>query len=596
MPGVRLKEFCAYTLIMLFASFNTEAGAGPSGSYPISISDRDASDSPLKEMRSAMMAPSVHPLPAVSSSTQGMVSASHPQASAAGVEMLAKGGNAADAAVAMGFMLSVIEPEMSGIGGRCQILLHTADGELKGIDAQTQIPAEYKNSDKPVKSGHQITGIPGMVAGLLLLHETQGSLPIGDILAPAIKLAEEGMYILPKTLYFWSTQIHELNRWDGSRETFLKTDGTLYGIDEPYAPAAQGEVLRRIVSNGFDGFYRGDTANLIVADQRKHGGPISLQDLAEYKTRDAQLLRFGYRDVELVTMAAPAGGSIVARILTLMEQFDLHSANEAMWARIVSQATAVAVNAWELDKEDRELPEVLNKTWAQQQAKQLYDLNHERPQDRHLTATALKVNMGVESVSAGEHTTHFIAADKSGMVVSITQSNGLILGSKVVPKGTGFILAQVGGRGGENLAAGERPRTAISPTMILRNGKPLLMIGAAGSVRIPSAIAQVVSRVIDRGMDIDAALKAPRIMPMSLSRGEKAPLNEFDIESNATQKWNTDVIGALEGMGFDVNVIDWYGYFAIVNAIKIDPVSGKMIGAAEPDWHGAALGPEYLDQ
>lgn len=584
---------CGISIVLLGLAVIALTIASEQTSYPISPWSGKTENIEFESLKKLMLLPAVHPLPAISSSPEGMVSSSHPLASGAGAKMLAMGGNAADAAVAIGFVLSVVEPEMSGIGGRIQILVHTPDGKLYGIDGHTEVPANYKNSDKPVRSGHQITGTPGMVAGLLRLHRNHGHLSLGDVLAPAIQVAKEGAYILPKTLFLWLGQKEDLKQWPGSRETFLKDDDTFYGIDEPFAPTSQGEVILRIAKDGIAGFYTGHTAELIVADQQRHGGPISMEDLAGYKTRDARLLRFSYRDMEIVTMAAPAGGSILARILTLMDEFNLSSVDEATWARVVSQATAYAVNAWELDKTDELLPAVMDKSWAKQMAAKMNDRESSSATRHSLPAVLPDTGVDEELLLAGAHTTHYVAADKSSMAISITQTNGLILGSKVVPQGTGFILAQLGGRGGENYKAGDRPRTAISPTMVLKAGIPLLILGGAGSVRIPSAIAQVVSRVLDRGMTIDDALSAPRAMPMALSRGENAPVDRIDVESNVTQKWSTDIQGILEERGFGINVVDRYGYFAIVQAISIDSGNGGFIGVAEPDWHGAALGPEH---
>ena len=256
-------------------------------------------------------------------SPHGMVVTAQPLATAAGRGMLELGGNAADAAIAAGFALAVVEPSMNGIGGRNQILIRTSGGDVYGIDGTTQAPAGYDPDTAPgATHGYGTIGVPGAVAGLLRLHTEYGSLPLSAVMAPAIDYAENGFRLTPGEAERQAGVIEELRQSEGARAYFLRPDGRSYGAGERLVQSDLANTLRAIAAGGAEEFYRGSIAARIAADVKANGGFVTRSSLAEYEAVPARVVRGTYRGYEVIGLDVPASGAIAIQALHIAERFD----------------------------------------------------------------------------------------------------------------------------------------------------------------------------------------------------------------------------------------------------------------------------------
>jgi len=256
--------------------------------------------------------------PQFAQSKQGMVVAAQPLATAVGNKILERGGNAADAAVATGFALAVVEPTMNGIGGRSQILVRKTDGSFQSYNAMTEIPASYRIPDSVVSSGHGTIAIPGVVAGLVKLHEAHGSLPLETLMQGAIELATKGFEILPGEAARHKMAYENIRGNVGLSAQMLKGDSVLYQAGERLIQADLSQTLTRIAQSGGRDFYEGETALRIAEDMAANGGFVTLEDLAQYKVLEGRMVTTQYRGYEIPSIAASAGGGFVIKALNLL--------------------------------------------------------------------------------------------------------------------------------------------------------------------------------------------------------------------------------------------------------------------------------------
>lgn len=431
----------------------------------------------------------------INSSKSGVVATADPLATQAGVRMLELGGNAVDAAVAAAFVLSVVDPSMSGIGGRAVLLLRTADGKFHGIDGATQVPKSFEPTDKQLPDfGYGTIGVPGALAAYSRALKEFGTLPLHLVMQPAIEFAEKG-FILP-----FSTVDERLIEFPGSRENFLKPDGSPFLVGQHFVQKELASTLRRIAEQGVEVFYKGEIAKAIVLDMQKNGGFVSSSDLANYRARTLSIVNGNYRGFKLVGTGSPPSGYMLIEALHIMEHFDLKAIDTAGWSILLCRALKRA-------RQDRDtLPGTPEFRETQMVSKAL-------AADRAIELSLMKP---IEHISptTGEveqtHTSHLSVVDKEGMIVAMSQSLGPGFGSRVVTPGLGFLYARTMQSNKANIP-GSRPRLSQSPFMVLKNGEPFLALGAAGGNRIPSAILNVVSRLIDRGDDIANAMRNPRV-------------------------------------------------------------------------------------
>ena len=571
----------------------------------------------------------------VARSGRGMVVAAQPLATAAGVEMLERGGNAADAAVAAAFAVSVVEPSMNSIGGRTQILVRTPDGGFHGIDATTQAPDTYDPDTAPQAGyGYPTVGLPGAVAGLTRLLAEHGALPLATVMEPAIRYAEEGFTLLPGEAARQASATEQLRESAGARMYYLKPDGSPYQAGDHFVQADLATVLRRIASGGADAFYRGEIAEAMADDIVGAGGHVTAAALTGYRAEDARVVRGSYRGHELVGTFTPAAGAMTIGILQIIENFDMAGADEVTWAAVVGQALALGFEAARTHRGPDAWQLLTSREWAREQAERIRlpvaaaamgwapadrPWRSMRTADRpwppledvgpDLPGGGARVDPWVAAepapIPSGDwppasylpgpdddgHTTHLSTADADGMAVALTQTIGPAMGSKIATPGLGFLYAATLGGYLGRLEPGERARSNISPLMVLDDGQPMLVLGAAGGARIVSAVVQAVCRVIDQGLTLPEALAAARLHPMQGSLNSPGGESGFQMETSPEIGWSPEAIGELRELGFAVREVPRAGAFGRIHGISLDAATATWTGAADPDWEGSAATP-----
>jgi len=527
-----------------------------------------------------------------------MVSAAHPLATEAGIRMLEMGGNAADAAVAAGFAIAVVEPTMNSIGGRNQILLRTGDGDAHGIDGTTQAPWDYDpETAERASYGYAVIGIPGAAAGLLKLHADHGILPLPTVMAPAIDYAENGFRVLPADAARQASAADEALQFPGTAAAYYRADGSPYRAGDMLMQPDYARTLRKIAADGHDAFYRGEIAAAMAADLQANGAPIDLDDLAQYVAEDSRVVRGGYRGYELIGTDIPAAGVLAIQALQIMEAFDPATMSEAEWFAVTGQALDIASGELGVLGSDTAAARATSREYARATAERVVTPSLPRAGARtgggdtaddvgrwnELPADRDRGRPDDPAHTLG-HTTHLSTADADGMVVSLTQTLGPNMGSKVVTPGLGFLYAStLGGYLSSVDEPGERARSNIAPFIVARDGEVVLVLGAAGGGMIPPAVVHAVTRVIDFGMDLPEALEAPRAVG-----GYDGALR---VETSPMIGWTEAEVAEMRAMGLEVQEVERSGAFGRVHGIQRDPATGLWIGAADPDWEGVARGP-----
>ena len=506
-------------------------------------------------------------------SKNGMVVTGHPLATKAGVDILAKGGNAVDAAVAAAFTLSVVEPSMNGIGGRNQILIYSPETGYHGIDGTTAAPHDYDYENAPKKRyGYPSIGIPGVVKGLTKAQADFGSLELKFVMNPAIEIADKGHALIAGEAIRQSMVNKQLNEFEGTRQHFLQTDGSPMVPGQWFVQKDLANVLQAIADNGPDVFYSGWIAEKIVADNQANGGVLSMKALAEYEAEVSHIVTGSYRGYNLSALWMPSFGAITIEALHILESLSDDLTNNLDWGEAVYHAIESAYLDRKNQKSLLDAEKLTSKKWAEKRAAEIH--NEQAFVDWDDLPESFTAPMG--------HTTHLTVVDKNGMVVSLTQTVGTTMGSKVVTPGLGFVYAQtLGGYLGE-VKAGQRAASHISPIIVSKDGSPILALGAAGGARIPSAIVAVISRVIDQNHSLEKAMVLPRVYPQK---------EGIDLEWTGVDGWTSaDSIYYTE-MGHAVTIQKQKGKFGRVHAIIKNNKTGEWIGVADPDWEGSAGAP-----
>ncbi|MEP1096883.1 MAG: gamma-glutamyltransferase [Cyclobacteriaceae bacterium] len=502
-----------------------------------------------------------------------VVSAAHPLATKAGISILEQGGNAYDAAIATGFAIAVVEQTMNGLGGRLQAIIHHEDGKITGIDATTQAPLSYDPETATMETtGYPSIGVPGVVKGLMTIHEKYGSMDLATVMAPAIDYAENGYIMLPEAAKRHASVIEYIRKYEGSSQYFLNGD-TTYVAGERLVQKDLANTLRKIAETKGEAFYTGEIAEKMVADIQANGGYVDMESLAAYEAKESRVLTGSYRGYDINTLFLPAFGAINLEMLNFMENYPLSEYSDADWGKVFFLANTIAYKDRRRQSEDGAVEEIISKEYAKQKADSVNALD--------LKAAAMAYSGGWASPDG--HTTHFTVADKNGIVLAVTQTVGNTLGSKVATPGLGFVYAQTLGGYLGDMKAGDRAPSHISPTIVAKDGKPFLGLGAAGGSRIPTAIVQAISRVIDRGMNLPDALAAGRIQSIDTA---------MYIEMHEGTTWTQEDIDALESFGFKVYPVEEKARFGRIHAVHYDVENQNWTGAADPDWEGTSDGVE----
>lgn len=525
-----------------------------------------------------------------------VVSSANELASEVGIKILKSGGNAIDAAVGTAFALAVVYPQAGNIGGGGFIVLRKDKGFETSIDFRETAPSQsfknmYLDKDRNVipelsTTGQLASGVPGSVAGLLFALEKYGTKSREEILSYAIELAEKGFHINQELANSFNNHRSDFNQFTGSSKIFgkkHKANDLLIQID-------LANTLKEISANGRDGFYKGTVADKVVAEMKNGNGIISYSDLESYKPVERKVIRGTYRGYDIITMGSPSsGGTCLIYLLNILENFDLKSLGRASvpFVNVLAEAMKrVYSDRSEFmgDKDFYNMPvdELISKSYAKERFRD-FRLNEIIP--------SIEIKPG-NADRESPQTTHLSVADSKGNMVSLTTTLNDVFGSKVVVDGAGFILNNemddfsvkpgvpniygLVGNEANAIEPGKRMLSSMTPTIILKNSKPFLVIGSPGGGKIITAVLQSIINVIDFDMPLDDAVNAPRFHHQWLP-------DLLQIENSYASNVQ---VRELKEIGYSVKIIP---DFARVEAIKYNP-DGTLTGHSDRRGSGKAVG------
>lgn len=535
-----------------------------------------------------------------------MVASQHQLASQAGVDVLKRGGNAVDAAIAVGLALAVVYPEAGNIGGGGFMLIRRPDGKAFSIDYREMAPAAahrdiFVDKDGNLirgeggsQIGYRASGVPGTLAGFDLAYKKYGSGKIkwAELVEPARRFAVDG-YVLSHRLanLLYAFREH-LSAYPDSNRIFLN-NGKYFEEGDLFKQPELGATLARIQKGGAAEFYTGETARLIAADMKANNGLITLEDLKNYVAKEREPLMGSYRGHEIITMAPPSSGGIVMlQVLNMLEAHNLRSFghNSAAMVHLLAEASrrAFADRAEYMadpDFADVPAPILIDKKYAAERMLR-FELEKATPSS--------ELRPGVIVKAEGNDTTHYTVVDKDGMVVSNTYTINDLYGSRVTAKGTGVLLNDemddFAARPGQpnlfglvqgernKVEGGKRPLSSMTPTIVLKkDGTPWFALGARGGPRIISAVMQSVINMVDFEMNIQQAIDAPRIHHQWLP--DQLMYEQFGLSA--------DTMKILSSYGH--KFVDRPGNIASATAIQLDK-DGIRLGAIDSRSDGAAIG------
>jgi gamma-glutamyltranspeptidase / glutathione hydrolase len=529
-----------------------------------------------------------------------VVATVNPLATDAGVAAFEAGGNAVDAAIAAALTLGVVDNFNSGLGGGCFILIRRADGTVAAIDGREKAPAAATR-DMFLRDGEAVpelsqtgplaVGVPGALAAYELALKEYGQLPLADLILPAAEIAEEGFTLDRVYAGRLAASAKTLAKFAGSRAVLLK------GGEEPYE---KGDVLkqpdlaksyRAIAEEGTDWFYRGPFAEKVGRWMADNGGVLAASDFADYAPAEREPLKTTYRDWTIIGFPPPSSGGVhVAQMLNMLEHFDLQAAYQkdpAAALHLIAEAMKLAFADrayWLGDPDFVGVPRGLTDRGYAAELAQRIDPAKAQDVPSHGEPPG-----AAEDVFGKKHTTHIAAADSDGNWVAITATVNTTFGSKVIVPGTGIVLnnemddfsAQPGKPnafgllGGENnaVAPGKRPLSSMTPTIVLKDGEPVMSVGAAGGPKIITQVLLAIVRRLDFEQSLADAVGEPRI------HHQWRP-EELMVERTMPD----DVVQRLEAMG---HAIDRMPPAGVMQAVEIDS-GGNLVGVHDPRVPGKA--------
>jgi gamma-glutamyltranspeptidase/glutathione hydrolase len=529
------------------------------------------------------------------SGPNGVVAAAKPEASRVGIDVLKMGGNAVDAAVATGFALGVLEPNASGIGGGGFMVVKLATmKEAVVIDFRPTAPAAaapdmYTLDDRGRAVGNAsvegglASAVPGEVKGLLYALEHYGSrkLTRAQVIQPAIDWAERGVPVTVNLAQIIKDQFGKLSKFENGLAIYAK-DGFPPEIGDTIVNKDLAATLKQIQAKGADAIYAGDIAARIVAENRKRGGILTVEDLAGYQVKVRAPITGSYRGYSIITAPPPAGGTHVLQLLNVLEESDLRALGEQsaatahVWAEACKLVFADRAK-YSADPDFVTVPYqgLASKAYARTLAAQI------KPD-----AVMREPSAGDPSKYESGSTTHFSVMDRDGNMVAVTKTINMFFASGVVVPGTGIIMGDdmddfdLKPGSVNSIQPGKRMLSSMSPTLVLDpQGRPFMVIGSPGATRIIPTLAQVISNVVDRGMPIQAAISAPR-----LYQGRTGNLS---IEG----RYSINAFNGLVALGHKVTVApDYDAAFGGVHAVLYDHAARLLHGGADPRRDGQAAG------
>lgn len=551
-------------------------------------------------------------------SAHGMVVTDEELGSQAGVKILRRGGNAVDAAVAVAFALSVVEPAAGNIGGGGFMLVRLKDGKTTFFDYREVAPGKATR-DMYIKDGkldgdasvigYRSVAVPGTVAGLELVLKTYGTLKLAEVMAPAIRLAENGFPVSAKLALEFEEERKNLQRFPVSTRIYLN-EGKIFRPGDTLKQPELAATLKRIAKNGAEEFYRGETARMLVEDMNRLGGIISMEDLAKYQPKVREALHAKYEvdghKWEVLTSPPPSSGGVaIIESLNMLQKVPLKGWDDLQSVHMVVEAMrrVFADRAGYLaDPDYSNVPvegltsdcyaKELEATVDPQRASSSKQVKAGTPHVCGVSVDKTKAPEMVASSNDGPHTTHFSVVDAAGNAVASTYtlndsygshatcSAGFLLNDEMddfttqpgVPNALfGLIQSEANA-----IAPGHRPLSSMTPTMLLRDGKLSFVTGSPGGPTIISATLLSVINWMRLGMEAQAAINAPRFhhqwLPDQILMEKEFPV---DLETG------------LNARGHQTKR---KGHIGLVNAIGIDPTTGERLGAADPRDDGSALG------
>src|SRR5713101_3364912 len=551
--------------------------------------------------------------------SHGMIATDEELGSEAGVEILKRGGNAVDAAVAVAFALAVVEPAAGNIGGGGFMLIRLANGKTTFLDYREVAPGKatrdmYIGKDGKLDEetsviGYKSIAVPGTVAGLALALKTYGSMKLAEVLGPAIRLADNGFPISKRLAHEFEEHRPALQRFGVSRHIFLN-DGKMFQPGDTFRQPELAATLKRIARNGAPEFYSGETAHAIVDDMSRLGGLITLDDLAKYQPKVREVLRAKYdsngHTWEVLTSPPPSSGGVaVIEALNMLQRVPIKGWDDVesvhMVAEVMRRVFADRA-AYLADPDYSNVPvagltdpcyaKEVSATIDSQRASSSKVIKAGNPHTCGVAANNAPVTQTLVGLGEGPHTTHFSVVDAAGNAVAstytlndsygshATSSAGFLLNDEMddfttqpgVPNALfGLIQSEANA-----IAPGHRPLSSMTPTILLRDGKLSFVTGSPGGPTIISATLLSVINWMKLGMEAQAAINAPRFHHQWLP-------DHILME----QQFPPALEQALNAMG---HATKRRGHIGLVNAIGIDPQTGERLGAADPRDDGAAVG------
>lgn len=551
-------------------------------------------------------------------SAHGMVATDEALASQAGVEILKRGGNAVDAAVATALTLAVVEPAAGNIGGGGFMLVRLANGKTTFFDYREVAPGRairnmYIKPDGTLDNdaatiGYRSVAVPGTVAGLALALKTLGTMKWAEVLEPAIHYAEQGFPVSEKLARELSEERADLQRFSMSTHVFLN-DGKMFRVGDTLRQPELAATLKRLAKKGPGEFYRGKTAHMLAHEMTANGGLITLSDLASYKPKVREVLRASYKldghDWEVVSSPPPSSGGVaVIEALNMLQGVPLKGWDDAQSVHMVTEVMrrVFADRAAYLADPDFSTVPVAGLTSPCYAKELLASIDPERASPSRDTRAGNPHACGLVSPPAnasvmstlgeGHNTTHFSVVDAAGNAVAstftlndsygshVTSTPGFLLNDEMddfttqpgVPNALfGLIQSE-----GNAIGPGKRPLSSMTPTIVLRDGRLSFVTGSPGGPTIISVTLLSILNWMRLGMDAQSAINAPRFhhqwLPDQLLM---EPLFSVQFEEE------------MKSRGYDVK---HKGHIGLVNAIGINPQTGDRCGAADPRDRGSAVG------
>jgi gamma-glutamyltranspeptidase/glutathione hydrolase len=546
---------------------------------------------------------------------RAIVSSVHEFASRAGVEMMRSGGNAVDAAVATGFALAVVHPQAGNLGGGGFLLLRNADGKTHFIDFRETAPAaatekmylDAQGNVIPESSkdsslvGYKSIGVPGTVAGLVYAEKQYGKLSLEKVIAPAIKLARDGFPLAYEDAQDLKKDKY-LAQFPESRRIFLR-DGNFYQPGEVFKQPELAHTLERLAKDP-DTFYHGAMANELAAAIHKGGGLVTAEDLAAYEVKEREPIRGSYRGYDIISAPPPSSGGVaLVEILNILEGFDLAKFGNRSADAIHLEAEAFRRAFYDRaefmgDPDFAKVPvaQLIDKKYAAAWRDSI-DTNHaSASKDLKRPAIFSELERIAQSRPAAirepENTTHYSVVDAEGNAVAVSTTLNDSFGSRVTAEGLGFLVndemddftAKQGVpnaygliQGPANaIGPGKRPLSAMTPTIVLKDGKLFLVLGSPGGPTIITTVANVLIGVVDFSLDIQEAVNAPRFHHQWLP-------DEILVED----RLSPDTMNILRSKGHKLTVRHFWGDG---ECIMVDPKTGERLGASDGRHNGKAVG------